>query len=369
MTRAKPLNVVFSETNFTTSITALDQSMTLNDVLRVNGLMPRDGTFRYISSSDGIMINHMPAGLAPGTVTVKNPKNIAQIWIDSRPSKGRVFVSSEHQKYCIFGAVKDTHANVFLTNWNTKKARCGYTFSPIEDPYTFGTIVFFRVPLKGDLTHLFNPQSGKEDYPVRLVDQRIESMRGFWSAWELQENLTAATFRADLTPLPANYAPPRPKVKSSAKKKPRPKTSEHCARQIKINSLHPINIEPMIHSCVIPKNNSNRKVHAIACGMDAASTNSNVGYVAAWGNNSRPTMINGPVYQYGMSHFVKIPEEGRLVPVYNPVNNAHLQCRLTDSPDLRVEDLRGRWVIAQLRRHERHKRILKLHSLPSDYNN
>ena len=367
MPRAKTLNVVFTETNFTTSITALDQSMTLNDVLRVNGLMPRDGTFRYISSSDGTMINHMPVGSAPSTITVRTPKNVAQVWIDSKPSNERVLVSSEDQKYCIFGAAKDTHANVFLTNWNIKKARYGYTFSPIGDPYAFRTVVFFCVPLKGDLAHLFNPQSGKEDYPVRLVDPRIKSMRGFWSAWELQENLTAVTFRADLTPLPANYAPPRPKVKPSVKKKSRPKIDKQCARQIRIKSLHPINIEPMIHLCGIPKNNPTRKVHAIACGMDAASINSNVGYVAAWGNNSRPTMINGSVYQYGMSHFVKIPEEGRLALVYNPVQNIHLQCRLTDSLNLRVEDLRGRWVIAQLRRHGTHKRILKLHSLPSDY--
>lgn len=77
-------------------------------------------------------------------------------------------------------------------------------------------------------------------------------------------------------------------------------------------------------------------------------------------------MINRAGYQYGMSVFVKIPEEGRVAQVYNSIQDVYVNCRLTDSPNLRVEDLRGRWVIAQLRRHTTHKRVLKLHSMPSD---
>lgn len=368
MSLGRTFEVVFSETNFTTSLTAIDQSMTLNDVLRVNGLTPRDGTFRYLSSSKGTMINHLPVGLAPDVVSVEIPKNIAQIWIDSQIKKGRAFVSNNDARYVLFGAKKDAHANVFITKWKIKNMRCGYSFSPVGTTYEAGSIVFIRVPLNTNQTYLFNPKSGKEDYTVQLQDQDIESLRGFWSAWEIQEDLTIAKYRRDITPLPANYAPPRRKIKPSASKGAGPKSKENGTRRINMKSIHLIKNEPKIHSCNISKKNPTRKAHAIVCGLEVAPPAAVItGHVAAWGNKSRPTMINAEEFRYGMSHFVKIPEEGRFVPVYNPVQKASLQCRLTDSPDLRVDDLRGRWVVAQLRRHGTHKRILKLHSMPSDF--
>ena len=367
MKRAKVMEVVFAGTNFTTSITALDDSLSINDVLQLNGLLPRDGTFRYISSSNGTMMNHMPVRLAPNMITVQNPKNIVQVWIDSKPHNGRVFISSDDEKYCIYGAVKDNHANVFLTRWKIKNVRCGYTFSPNGAPYEAGMIVFLRVPMIGNQAGLFNPLSGGGDYPLRLEDQHLESMRGFWSAWEIQANVNSATFRADLTPIPAEHKPPQRKTASAPKSKTNSLKDDPPLRRIKMKSLKIINAEPSIHSCQIPKQNHSRKVDAIVCGVAVnPSSPSNIGFVAAWGNKTRPTMINQGGYRYGMSHFVKIPDEGRDVQIYNSVQNTNLSCRLTDSPGLQVDDLRGRWVVAQLRRHREHKRILKLYSMPSD---
>ena len=363
----KTFQVVFSDTDFTTSITSVNDSFTVNDVLTQNGLMPRDGTFRYVSSPSGTMINHMPMALAPRVLTVQNPKNVIQVWIENNvnTSTQKTLVFSEDEKYFLYGVKRDIHADIFLTNWYSGTVRHGYSFSPVGEPYKTGTIVFLQVPRKGNQSKLFNPQNGKEDYQVRLLGD-LEPMRGFWSAWQIEPDVNTATFRGDISPVPTGFKPWQPNVKArpqpelaSRKEDPRP-------RPIKFNSLKSISNEPSIFSCQISKNNPSRDGFAIVCGTKSNSSGSNIGYVAAWGNKNRPTMINRAGYQYEMSVFVKIPEEGRVTQVYNSIQDVHVNCRLTDSEHLRVEDLRGRWVIAQLRRHCKHKRVLKLHSMPSD---
>ena len=362
---SKTFDVVFSDTNFTTSITAVNESLTVNDVLLLNGLMPRDGTFRYVSSPAGAMINHLPVSLAPKVITVQNPKNIIQVWIDSEPYKGRTYAPSEDGKHCIFGSEKDTYANVFLTAWEGKNGRYGYTFSPNGAPYLSGAIVFLQVPTKGNLASLFDPQSGKEDYPLHLIEN-LEPMRGFWSAWQIGQDVNTATFREDLTPLPQGFKPWQPKIKDLKKINQASLPHGIKSRRIKMRTLTPMCGAPTIFTCDISKKNPSRNEHAIVCGVKSRTSASDTGLVVAWGNKTRPTMINWGGYQFGMSVFIKVPDEGRVAQVYNSIERVYVDCRITDSEDLRVNDLRGRWVIAQLRRHGSHKRILKLHSLPSD---
>lgn len=366
MPHQKKFDVVFTDQVFTTSIMAENDSLTVNDVLTKNGLMPRDGTFRYVSSPAGTMINHMSVALAPSIIKVQTPNNVVQLWVEQCSEKAqKALVLSKDQKYLLYGVERDIHANIFLTNWYSGRVRVGYSFSPLGRPYTTGKIVFLQVPVQGDRAALFNPLNGKEDYPLRLVGD-LSPMRGFWSAWQIGANVNTATYRADITPLPADYQPWRAKVKVHEKGNRIPSKKDPRGRRINMKSLHAITVEPAIYSAQISKNNPSRNGGAIVCGLKCNALGSNIGYVAAWGNKTRPTMINRAGYQYGMSVFVKIPEEGRTVQVYNSIQDVYVNCRLTDSQTLLVEDLRGRWAIAQLRRHTKHKRVLKLHSMPSD---
>ena len=362
----RTFDVVFTDQDFTTSIMAENDSLTVNDILTQNGLMPRDGTFRYVSSPAGTMINHMSVASAPSVIRVQNPKNVVQLWVERcSENTQRAQVSSEDQNYLLYGVERDIHANIFLTNRYYGSVKVGYSFSPLGQPYTTGKIVFLQVPVQGDRATLFNPLNGKEDYPLRLVGD-LEPKRGFWSAWQIGANLNTAAFRADLTPLPAEFKPWRPKAKIREEAEPVPTQKDPRARRIKMKALNRISAEPSIYSCQVWKNNPARSTSAIVCGAEMQSSSSGTGFVAAWGNKTRPTMINRAGYQFGMSAFIKIPEEGRVVALYNSIQNVYVNCRLTDSENLRVEDLRGRWVIAQLRRHTKHKRVLKLHSMPSD---
>jgi hypothetical protein len=366
MPRQKRFDVVFAEQDFTTSITAENDSLTVNDLLTQNGLMPRDGTFRYVSSPSGTMINHMSVASAPSIIKVQNPNNVVQLWVEQCSERlQRALVASEDQEYLLYGVERDIHANIFLTKWYSGGVKVGYSFSPLGQPYTTGKIVFLQVPVQGDRAALFNPLNGKEDYPLRLIGE-LNPMRGFWSAWQIGADVNTATYRGDLTPLPADYQPWKAKVKVQQKGNRIPSKKDPRGRRIKMKSLHAITVEPVIYSAQISKNNPSRNGGAIVCGIKGNAARTNIGYVAAWGNKTRPTMINRAGYQYGMSVFVKIPEEGRTVQVYNSIQDVYVDCRLTDSTTLRVEDLRGRWAIAQLRRHTKHKRVLKLHSMPSD---
>ena len=365
----KTFLVDFPDQDFTTSITAENDSLTVNDLLSQNGLMPRDGTFRYVSSQTGEMINHISVASAPSTLKVQTPKNVIQLWIEKCHSQGAM-VSSEGQKYLLFGVEPDTYANIFVAQESFTRCdveKIGYSFSPLGQPYTTGNFVFLQVPAEGDQATLFNPLNGKEDYPLRLLGD-IDPIRGGWAVWQIGPNVHTATKCKHIKTIypPKTLKSKRTKMKVQQKANRDPSKKDPRVRPIKIKSLNSISVEPAIYSAQISKKNPSRNGEAIVCGAKSNFSGSNIGYVAAWGNKNRPTMINRAGYQYGMSVFVKIPEEGRVAQVYNSIQDVYVNCRLTDSPNLRVEDLRGRWVIAQLRRHTTHKRVLKLHSMPSD---
>lgn len=365
----KTFDVVFTDQDFNTSITAENNSLTVNDLLTQNGLMPRDGTFRYVSSQTGKMINHMSIASAPSTLRVQNPVNVVQLWIEKCRSQFAI-VSSEGQKYLLFGVERDTYSNIFLVRQSFQnqghQVRVGYSFSPLGQPYTTGKLVFLQVPSKGEQATLFNPLNGKEDYQLHLRGE-LQQIRGCWTVWQIGANVHTATLCAQLETIASikTLKPRRPKA-NQEKASRTPSKMDPRERRVKLKSLNSISVEPAIHSAQISKNNPSRNGGAIICGVEGNSSGSNIGYVAAWGNKTRPTMINRSGYQYGMSVFVKIPDAGRVAQVYNSIQHVYVNCRLTDSPNLCVEDLRGRWVIAQLRRHTKHKRVLKLHCMPSE---
>ena len=84
-------------------------------------------------------------------------------------------------------------------------------------------------------------------------------------------------------------------------------------------------------------------------------------------NATRPAMVNLDGYQFGMTQFIKIPEEGETYELFAPAQQTHVSCIIRSSPELNLENLRGRWVIARLQRCNRHKRKLVLEALPSQF--
>ena len=176
--------------------------MTLNDVLKVNGFTPRDGSFRFLVDEQGTMINHREASAAPSTVRGV-PANVEQLWIDEDAKRGFASaVRSNGDEVVVLNGKAFDFQTVFVTRWKRGKEqrRVAYSFLPESPFYCASDLVFLQIPTKGETGRIYNPQSGRVDvkFASKPLQQRLKPMRGFWSAWQLQPDLESATFRATL---------------------------------------------------------------------------------------------------------------------------------------------------------------------------
>jgi len=372
MGQDQSLTLHLSEGHPVSTLHVPDSSMTLNDVLKVNGFTPRDGSFRFLVDEQGTMINHREAGRAPPTVRCGVPANVEQLWIDEDPVSGFApAVCSNGNEVVVLNGRVFEFQTVFVTKKKrgSKKRRVAYSFSPEAPFYQAQSLVFLQVPPKGDVGRIFNPQTGQVDRNIRLhVSAReIEKMRGFWSVWQMRGDLRSATFRSDITPLPANFKPlvERTQDKNSNLVNPmsEPSRSDHGRRlhfkNIKMNAFG-----EGLHK-VMPREHNHWK-NALVCGVPRTHYDLQ-GTLVAKRSSKRPAMINLDGFQYGMTQFIKVPEAKDTFDVYSPAQKGTITCRIESGVELKIQDVRGRWVIARLQRCDQHKRKLVLEALPSNF--
>ena len=349
-----------------------DSSMTLNDVLKVNGFTPRDGSFRFLVDEQGTMINHREAGRAPSKVRCGVPDNVEQLWIDENPVQGFASaVRSDGTEVVVLNGRVFEFQTVFVTTKKrgSKKRQVAYSFSPEAPFYEAQSLVFLRVPTKGDVGRIFNPQTGRVDWNVRLqvAPRDLEKMRGFWSVWQLRGDLRSATFRSDITPLPANFNPPADRIqdKDSTSANPTiPSSSSNQGRALRFEKIKMNAFGEGLHK-VIPRGYNHWK-NALVCGVPRSQQDLQ-GTLVAKRSSNRPAMINLDGFQYGMTQFIKVPEVGKKFDVYSPAQKGTITCRIESGPELNIEEMRGRWVIARLQRCPQRKRKLVLEALPAKY--
>ena len=78
-------------------------------------------------------------------------------------------------------------------------------------------------------------------------------------------------------------------------------------------------------------------------------------------------MVNLDGFRYGMTQFIKIPEEGNNYEIWFPNEKKFVPCVIESTAELQLDQLRNRWVIARLRRSHAHGRKLVLEALPSRF--
>ena len=354
----KQLTILFPDADFSTVVPVHDESSTLNDVLRTNGLQSRDGSYRLLSDSDGMMVNYQKAHSGPDVIRVEPPKNVAQIWIDRL--QGPYFAPSQDhlgRDITVLGGVVDTFTTAYTTSWKRGDHLVGYQFSPSAPYYSIQGLVFLQVPLKGATSNLYNPETGLCDYKVKLEveKEQLDAIRGLWSAWEITGGLHAVKFRRDITPIPRDFAPYQPKTRPGSRSQ---------SRHVKIGEISTVQLDPPIHRSRTTGPNS---WPVLVCGSMHSSPSPKRGVLVAKSNQSRPNMVNLEGFSYGMTQFIKIPEQGRTVALYNPMMKDNVECTLINSEEHPLDDYRGRWVIVQLKRHTRYKRALRIVGFPRDF--
>lgn len=366
---AAPLNLRLSDANGS-SLSTLhvpNSSMTLNDVLKLNGLVPRDGSFRFLVDEQGKMINHCEVSRAPPTVRCGVPNNVEQLWIDEQgPSRFASAHRSTGDAVFVLDGTEFAFETVFLTKKKRgkEKRRVGYGFSPNPPFYHEHDLVFLQVPITGDSGRIYNPQSGRVDWKVRLhvSSKELERMRGFWSVWQLQLNLKEATFRGDLTPLPPSFKPHTSRALPATNRTKKAASPPKNKRAMSLKSMTPDAWGEGLHRSSVWLHG--RKWNALVCGAPASQRELR-GTLVANGSSTRPPMINLDGFQYGMTQCIKIPDRGVRYKLYAPAQNEHLLCVIESNGSLSVEELRGRWVVARLQRSKQHKRKLVLEAIPA----
>ena len=362
MEQQQSLTLHVGENHPASTLHVPDSSMTLNDVLKVNGFTPRDGSFRFLVDEQGTMINHREASAAPSTVRYGVPANVEQLWIDEDAKRGFASaVRSNGDEVVVLNGKAFDFQTVFVTRWKRGKEqrRVAYGFSPESPFYAASDLVFLQIPTKGETGRIYNPQSGRVDRKIRLQapSAEIEAMRGFWSAWQLQPDLESATFRADITPLPVDFKPHAP-----SRPKPKKPSTNKNKRTIKLKKLKKDAWGEGMHKTVLQLHN--HWLSTLVCGVPQTPNGLN-GVLVANGNANRPAMVNLDGFQYGMTQCIKIPDEGETYELYAPAQKDYVSCVIESSESLDLEELRGRWVIARLQRSNQHKRKLVLEALPS----
>ena len=350
----KKLIVSFPFQESTITIEDLDGSLTLDALLRDHGLSARDGSFQFLTDGNGRMVNHVRLCDAPAVIHVQRPKNVDQVWVDGVPRSGFAStIDSEGRQISLLGGQENMFTSVYITKWRVgNKNPVAYCFSPMYPYYKTGDLVYTQVPLNGETVGIYNPMTGKENLRIKLnaTQKELDSMRGFWSAWELVDNGTSAKYRRDLTPLPNGFKPLTPRSKKKI-------------LRVNVEKMHAIQAEPSIHSgrIQIGKN----KFKALICGVDPS--NSQKGRVVASSNKTRPNLVNLEGYQYGMTQFVKIPASGRIIKLYNSASNQWVDCTVLMDEEYDLNTLRNQWAIVRLKKHIKYKRALKIVALPREF--
>ena len=350
------LIVSFPFDESTIPIDDIDGSLTLDELMRNHGLGARDGSFQFLTDSNGRMVNHLSLDTVPHVVHVQFPKNVDQLWVDEPQRNGFASaMDSAGQKIALLGGEENMFTSVYITGWKLRnETPVAFCFSPTFPHYHIGSLVYLQVPLAGNEACIYNPATGKEDLKLLLEmsDLELNRMRGFWSAWELIGNGLRAKYRVDITPKPAGFKPLKPRSK---KKKLR----------LNVDQLSATSQNSSVHTGRLHFGNS--RSPALVCGVSSQGANTQKGMVVARSNKTRPNLVNLEGYQYGMTQFVKVPEEGRIIQLYNSVAKQWVDCTLLMSDEYDIEKIRNQWVIVKLKKHTRYKRALKIIALPREF--
>lgn len=377
--RAKSLEILFDQEIQSTVLQAPNESMTVNDLLRINGLEPRDGSFRFLVNDRGEMVNHQTILQSPQTVRCSNPTNVEQLWIDDATTNGfSTSYLSNDERISVLGAEPFSFQAVYVPLWRRKvggaEQRVGYVFSPNPPFYRPSTLVYLQVPVEGNNGLIYNPLTGKVDLKIQLhmSEDDLNRHRGFWSAWQLNADCSQAMIRHDLTPLSSTFKPHKNHVhrKEHTTKKGNNNTAiqKHGRRK-----KRPVTVKKIRAA---PTDSAVRKGHilhgskyyqALICGPPSEQATSLKGDLVALKNKTRPAMVNLDGYSYGMTQFIKIPEQGDTYSLFVPQQKVWVDCEIRGTSNMDIEAYRGRWVIARLKRNARGRRYLLVESLPNDF--
>ena len=359
---AKKIEVWFPDHNFSTSIDFIDNSLTMQELLIKNGLNSRDGAFRYVCDTNGLMLNYKKGIQCPNSVIIQYPSKITQVWIDSTSTHHLIPVSTLNgEKILILGGRENDFLNVYQTNLKIKNKFVAYKFEPIPPFYSPKNLIALQVPQKGNQGFVFNPETGLVDFQVQLDLEKdeLEKIRGKWSVWEVKNFGFDVTFRPDIVPIKHGY---KAKKAKQVRLFPKSKVS------LDIDDLKSVSNEVNIY-----KIDSIGISNALFCGQNLLNLKGKnlIGKVVAGPTKTRPALINTIKFSWENSYFVKVPKIGDEVTIFNDAEQKHYQFKIRGKNTFSVEEFRDRWVIVAIKKRKssgKTVRFADIKGVPSMFN-
>ena len=336
----------------------INENSSLSSAIEKSGIKPRDGTPIYaLDQNDNPINSQTKISNLPRDLLLGPSKKICQVWGEKTTNRLGEANHFNIGKISVPGLAIGEYSSVFITEHKPDtKINYGYKFADSQQPYRVGDLVYVMAPKQGKSVKLFNPSSGIEDIQFDFIHENLDNIRSFWGCCQVTKigHLGELTLRQDITPIPRNFKPLKNKSESSSKGK---------KKTVKITSFNITNDEFMIARGKI------RFGKALICGVSSAKTGNKKGLLMCSKRKERPALINLPGFKYGMSQFIKIPETGAEVELYLESEKRYLTCQILQKQDYVLDEIRGRWVVATLKRHSKYKRALEIIGFPSDFVN
>lgn len=355
------------ESNFEVNSTCL-----LGEAIEMSGIKPRDGSLIYALDNNGIPFdNHLPISSVPNNLLLGPSDKISQVWGEKWANNLGEVNDFNKGRIVVPGLEIGEYSTIFIVSRKGKnKLHYGYKFSQFGDHYSVGNLVYVKVPVSDNSVYLFNPKSGVEDIKFQYIHDDIDKIRGFWGCCEIisynPEGRSQVRLREDITPVPKRFKPINSnnqatkslrQVKQISASLQKGKTK----RKLKIKNYQSINDELMIGQGKI------KYGKALIFGSPSVDTGTKLGNLVCSSRNGRPALVNLPGYRFGMSQIIKVPQSGREIDLYHEKEMKNYCCTILQKPEFDLEELRGRWVVAKLKRHIKYKRAFEIIGLPNDF--
>jgi hypothetical protein len=366
------------ESNFEVNSTCL-----LGEAIERSGIKPRDGSLIYALDNNGTPLdNRLPISSVPNNLLLGPSDKISQVWGEKWANNlGEV---NDFSKGCIVvpGLEIGEYSTIFIVSRKGKnKLNYGYKFSQFGDHYSQGNLVYVKAPISDDSIYLFNPKSGVEDIKFQYIHDDIDKIRGFWGCCEIisykRKGRSQVRLREDITPVPKRFKPKNSNnqiIKASRQVEQisasLQKSKSKRKRKLKIKNYQSINDELMIGQGDIRYGSGQGKIRdekALIFGSPSEKSGTKYGKLASMSRKNRSALVNLPGYRFGMSQLIKVPQTGRKIDLYHEKEMKNYSCTILQKPEFDLEELRGRWVVARLKRHIIYKRAFEIIGLPNDF--
>lgn len=341
-----------------------DNNSTIEDFLKSNGLLPRDGGLRFaLDQNDNIVTGNIAD--APNTIYLGLPDNIVPIWVERVMKNGIQTITNLENGEELFapGLKVNEHCHVYVS----RKYLClksgsrlhGYRFRTAGEPYHVGDYIYAQAPKFGNEVRLFDPSTGKATLRAELDVGRvnIEAIRNLWCICKFNKDSfgnISVIYQPNLTYIPPGFKPFVSKPKESIQQKnKRGRRLKGVSRFILQRGVCPWG-KGLVKGKTIIRGKETSLVTVVAGNLAEKHVVGRKVRAVRDKNGNKMSCVNsyrrkGPPLQKNDTLHIKVPLNGNMPSIFNPLSNSNdLLVQLHLPPGVNIVEFRERWIVGEV---------------------